>query len=113
MSVRTLWTPDQFDAEYKLEGGLSDAIELGIVPFGADEFDYAYVLESGEIHTFVPFSYQDSGGPKKGPEKWMSLYKFFVDAMQAEQRYSPHYLDEEARRKRAASRTRYPKASAG
>ncbi len=111
MSVRTLWTPGQFDAEYKLEGSLADALKLGIVPFGADEFDYAYVLESGEIQTFVPFSYQDTGGPTKNSEKWVSLYEFFVDAMQAEQRYSPHYLDQEARRTRAASRTRHPRAS--
>lgn len=106
MSVRTLWTPNQFDAEYKLEGGLADALELGIVPFGADEFDYAYILDSGEIHTFVPFSFGNKSGPIKKSESWESLYEFFVDAMQAEQSYSPHYLDEEARRRRAVSCTR-------
>jgi hypothetical protein len=111
MSVRTLWTPDEFDAEYKLAGGLADALELGIVPFGADEFDYAYILESGEIHTFEPFSYKS--GPIKKPEEWTSLYEFFVDAMQAEQSYSPHYLDEEARQRRNASRTRRPRNNPG
>ena len=35
----------------KLPGGLSAALELGIVPFGADEFDYAYILDSGEIQS--------------------------------------------------------------
>ncbi len=104
LSVRTLWTPDEFDIEYTFPGGLADALQQGIVPFGADESDYAYILASGQIHTFKPFTYNT--GPVRRSQSWASLYDFFVDAMQAEQPYSEEYLDEQARRERRQACTR-------
>ena len=106
MSVRTVWTADEFDIEYSLEGGLRDALELDLVPFGADTYDYVYCLGSQEILTFKPFTYGEASGPERGPESWPSLDAFFVDALQAEQRYSPLYIDHAARARRAKTSTR-------
>ena len=59
-SVRTLWTPSDFDESYEETGGLAEAIECGLVIIGSDEFDYTYELSTGKVSSHTPLQLRPS-----------------------------------------------------